>query len=89
MITGWNQLFVYHSKVSKLLPVLNISQPDSLLPHGHLVMFHRVTLQGQTGLEHELLLNILFPIQNLDIASNKRIVTETLRFIKDSKRFDQ
>ena len=35
-------------------PVLNIYQPDSLLPQGHLAMFQRTTLKGQTGLEHEL-----------------------------------
>ena len=35
-------------------PVLNICQPDPLLPQGHLVMLQRTTLKGQTGLEHEL-----------------------------------
>ena len=34
--------------------VYNISQPDTLLPQGHLVMFQRATLQGPTGSEHKL-----------------------------------
>ena len=32
---------------------------------------------------------LLYGDENLDITVNKRIVTETLRFIKDSKRFDK
>ena len=39
----------------------NISQPDSLLPQGYLVMFQSNILQGQTDLVHEL--NILRHIQ--------------------------
>ena len=35
------------------ISVLNISQSDSLLPKGHLVMFPRATLHDQAGLEHE------------------------------------
>ena len=30
----------------------------------------------------------LYGSENLDLTVSKRIVTETLRFIKDSKRFD-
>ena len=32
--------------------------------------------------------SLLYGSENLDLTVNKRIVTETLRFIKDSKRFD-
>ena len=31
---------------------------------------------------------LLYGNENLNLTVNKRIVTETLRFIKDSKRFD-
>ena len=31
---------------------------------------------------------LLYGSENLDLTVNKRIVTETFRFIKDSKRFD-
>ena len=38
--------------------------------------------------EHSTLRTLLYGSENLDLTVNKRIVTETLRFIKDSKRFD-
>ena len=50
---------------------------------------NRVTLQNAMGniapFSHRTLLH---RSENLDLTVNKRIVTETLRFIKDSKRFD-
>ena len=50
----------------------------------------RLTLQNAMALIAPFTLRtLLYGDENLDIASNKRIVTETLRFIKDSKRFDQ
>ena len=50
----------------------------------------RLTLQNAMAhIAPFTLRTLLYGDENLDIASNKRIVTETLRFIKDSKRFDQ
>ena len=51
----------------------------------------RLTLQNAMGhIAPCTLRTILHGDENLDITVNKRIVTETLRFInKDSKRFDQ
>ena len=48
----------------------------------------RVTLQNAMG--HIIpftLRTLLYGDDNLDLAENKRIITETLRFINDSKRF--
>ena len=50
----------------------------------------RLTLQNAMAhIAPFTLRTLLYGDENLDIAANKRIVTETLRFIKDSKRFDQ
>ena len=49
----------------------------------------RVTLQNAMGnIAPFTLRTLLYGNENLDLTVNKRIVTETLRFIKDSKRFD-
>ena len=49
----------------------------------------RVTLQNAMGnIAPFTLRTLLYGSENLDLTVNKRIVTETLRFIKDSKRFD-
>ena len=49
----------------------------------------RVTLQNVMGnIAPFTLRTLLYGSENLDLTVNKRIVTETLRFIKDSKRFD-
>ena len=49
----------------------------------------RVTLQNAMGnIAPFILRTLLYRSENLDLTVNKRIVTETLRFIKDSKRFD-
>ena len=49
----------------------------------------RVTLQNAKGnIAPFALRTLLYGSENLDLTVNKRIVTETLRFIKDSKRFD-
>ena len=55
-------------------------------------LYNRPRLTLQNAMAHIApftLRTLLYGDENLDIASNKRIVTETLRFIKDSKRFDQ
>ena len=49
----------------------------------------RVTLQNAMGnIAPFTLRTLLYGSENLDLTVNKRIVTETLRFIKDSRRFD-
>ena len=49
----------------------------------------RVTLQNAMGnIASFTLRTLLYGSENLDLTVNKRIVIETLRFIKDSKRFD-
>ena len=49
----------------------------------------RVTLQNAMGnIAPFTLRTMLYGSENLDLTVNKRIVTETLRFIKDSKRVD-
>ena len=49
----------------------------------------RVTLQNAIGhIAPFTLRTLLYGDENLDLTVNMRIVTETLRFIKDSKRFD-
>ena len=49
----------------------------------------RDTLQYAVGhISPFTLRNMLHRNNNLDLAVNKGIVTETLSFIKDSKRFD-
>ena len=49
----------------------------------------RVTLQNVMGnIAPFTLRTLLYGSENLDLTVNKRIVTETLRFIKDSKRFN-
>ena len=55
-------------------------------------LYNRPRLTLQNAMAHIApftLRTLLYGDEYLDIASNKRIVTETLRFIKDSKRFDQ
>ena len=55
-------------------------------------LYNRPRLTLQNAMAHIApftLRTLLYGDENLDIASNKRIVTETLRFIKDSTRFDQ
>ena len=55
-------------------------------------LYNRPRLTLQNTMAHIApftLRTLLYGDENLDIASNKRIVTETLRFIKDSKRFDE
>ena len=55
-------------------------------------LYNRPKLTHQNAMAHIApftLRTLLYGDENLDIAANKRIVTETLRFIKDSKRFDQ
>ena len=55
-------------------------------------LYNRPRLTLQNAMAHIALFTLrtlLYGDENLDIAANKRIVTETLRFIKDSKRFDQ
>ena len=48
----------------------------------------RVTLQNSMGHIAPLTLRtLLHGDDNLDLTENKRIITETLRFINDSKRF--
>ena len=50
----------------------------------------RLTRQNAMGLTAPFTLRtLLYGDENLDMIVNKRIVTETLKFIKDSKRFDQ
>ena len=50
----------------------------------------RLTLQNAMGhIAPFTLRTLLYGDENLDITVNKRMVTETLRFVKDSKRFDQ
>ena len=49
----------------------------------------RVTLQNAIGhIAPFTLGTLLYESENLDLTANERIVTETLRFIKDSKRFN-
>ena len=49
----------------------------------------RVTLQNAVGnIAPFTLWTLLHGSENLDLTVKRRIVTETLRFIKDSKRFD-
>ena len=49
----------------------------------------RVTLQNAMGnIAPFTLRTLLYVSENVDLTVNKRIVTETLRFIKDFKRFD-
>ena len=43
-----------YSAIIKWYPGYNMSQPDSLLPQGHLVRFQSNTLRGQADLVHEL-----------------------------------
>ena len=55
-------------------------------------LYNRPRLTLQNAMAHIApftLRTLLYGDENLDIASNKRIVTDTLRFIKDAKRFDQ
>ena len=48
----------------------------------------RVTLQNAMGhIAPFTLRTLLYGNDNLDLTENKRIITETLRFINDSKRF--
>ena len=59
VVTWWIVAFLRNAS-RQLMCGLNtysahyLIQPDSHLPQGHLVMFQRATLQGQTGLELEL-----------------------------------
>ena len=49
----------------------------------------RITLQNAMGnIAPFTLRTLLYGSENLDLTVNMRIGTETLRFIKDSKRFD-
>ena len=48
----------------------------------------RVTLQNAMGhIAPFTLRTLLYADDNLDLTENKRTITETLRFINDSKRF--
>ena len=54
----------------------------------HLYDRPRVTLQNAMGRIAPFILRILlYGDDNLDFTEIKRIITETLRFINDSKRF--